>query len=73
MLFRSIIDKLNIYGGKHYNFLPDSYGKKTYYEMNKEEQAVIDGFQGKDMYNKVMQDKNYYLKNDEMILISEKN
>ena len=30
----NIIDKLNIYGGKHYNFLPDSYGDRKSTRLN---------------------------------------
>lgn len=51
-----IIDRLNIFAGRHKNWLPPTYGKKHYADMNPEEQAVIDDFQGEENYEKIMSD-----------------
>ena len=57
---QDLIKKLNILGAQNRNWLPPSYGN-PYDTMTKEEQTVIDSFQGKDDYEKTMQDKNFYL------------
>lgn len=57
---KELIKKLNIFGSKKEGSLPPSYGK-PYKDMTKEEQEVIDSFQGKEEYEKIMQDKNFYL------------
>lgn len=56
-----IIDKLNIFGSQKKGWLPPAYGKKTYTDMNEEEKAVIDAFQGREEYEKVLNEKDYYL------------
>lgn len=43
-----LLKKLNIFGAQNKHWLPPSYGKKTYQEMNPEEQQVIDDFEGKE-------------------------
>ena len=58
---KDLIKKLNIFGSKREGSLPPSYGKKAYDEMAKEEQTVIDSFQGKADYEKTMQNKGFYL------------
>lgn len=58
---KDLIKKLNIFGSKKEGSLPPSYGKKTYEEMDKEEQKVIDSFEGEKEYKKTMKDTNYYL------------
>lgn len=57
---KELIQKLNIEGCRHKNWLPPSYGK-PYKDMTREEQSVIDSFQGKEEYEKIIQDKNFYL------------
>ena len=56
-----LIDRYNIYMAKQRNWLPPCYGTKQYEEMSAEEQAVVDSFQGKDAYEKVMSRPDYYL------------
>lgn len=56
-----IIDALNIYVCKGKNWLPPHYGKVSYDDMSAEEQAVIDDFQGREKYEKVMQNPSLYL------------
>lgn len=56
-----LLDAFNIYGARKRNWLPETYGVKTYDAMDEEEQAVIDSFQGKEAYEKVMENKQFYL------------
>lgn len=56
-----LIDRFNIYAGKKKSWLPPSYGKVRYDDMGTEEKKVIDSFQGKEEYNNVLQNSNYYL------------
>lgn len=56
-----LLKKFNIFGSQHKGWLPPSYGKKTYKEMDKEEKSVVDNFEGEKEYNKVMSNKKYYL------------
>lgn len=51
-----IIDRLNIFAGQKKNWLPPTYGKKHYADMTAEEQAVIDDFQGAEIYEKTLAD-----------------
>lgn len=55
-----LIDKYNIYIGKKRRWLPPCYGEKTYTQMNDEEKAVVDSFQGEKDYKKVTANKQYY-------------
>lgn len=56
-----LVDKLNIYGCQRKNWLPPCYGKKHYSDMTPEEKTVIDEFQGKDEYEKVVSNASFYL------------
>lgn len=56
-----LIDRFNIYVGKGKNWLPPSYGKKQYKDMTNEEKSVIDSFQGKEGYTRVLKNAEYYL------------
>ena len=56
-----LIKRFNIYAAKHRGWLPPSYGKKTYEQMDEEEKKVIDDFQGKEDYNIVLSKPEYYL------------
>lgn len=58
---QKLLDKFNIFGSRKKGWLPPSYGKKTYSEMNQEERRVVDEFQGKEEYQKVIDNKDYYL------------
>lgn len=58
---KDLIRKLNIEGARGRNWIPPSYGKKSYKDMSKEEQAVINDFQGKEEYKEVVKDKEFYL------------
>jgi predicted RNA methylase len=59
--FQHLVDKLNIYAGRGYNWLPPSYGKKHYAEMDADEKTAVDNFQGETEYAKVMAAPEFYL------------
>lgn len=56
-----LLKKFNIFGSQKKGWLPPDYGKKKYSEMDAESQAVISEFEGKEEYNKVFAQKDYYL------------
>lgn len=56
-----LIKRFNIYAAQNKNELPPSYGKKRYSDMTPSEKAVIDDFQGKEDYAKVLERADYYL------------
>lgn len=65
---QALVDRFNIYCGAHKNWLPPSYGRKTYTDMTAEEQTVVDEFNGDGSegsgaasYEKVLQNRSYYL------------
>lgn len=67
-----LIERFNIYAAQNKNWLPPCYGKTAYSNMNAEEKAVIDSFQGEKAYNEVMQRSSYYLApvtNNQMLML----
>lgn len=66
-----LLKKFNIFGAQHKGWLPPSYGKKGYEEMEPEEKAVVDDFEGEQEYNKVVRNKGYYLFSTESVLLLE--
>ena len=67
-----LIERFNIYAAQQKRWLPPDYGKKAYSNMNAEEKAVIDSFQGEAAYQEVMQKAGYYLApvtRDQMLLL----
>ncbi|MGF7010619.1 16S rRNA G966 N2-methylase RsmD [Lachnospiraceae bacterium PF1-22] len=66
-----LLKKLNIYGSRRKGWLPPSYGKKSYKDMSKEEQVVIDEFEGKKSYENVFANKEHYIVETGSILLSE--
>lgn len=63
LVFRNLdlLHKFNIYGSQKKNWLPPSYGKAKYNDMTKEEQDIIDEFEGKESYEKTLSNANYYI------------
>lgn len=51
-----LVKKLNLYGAMRKGWLPNCYGKTAYKNMNTEERAVIDSFEGEQAYMKNMTD-----------------
>lgn len=65
-----LLKKFNLFGSQRKGWLPPSYGKANYEDMNAEEQAVINSFEGKEEYQKVMKKRDYYLyKSSDIIMI----
>ncbi len=67
-----LIERFNIYAAQNKSWLPPCYGKTAYSNMNAEEKAVIDSFQGEKAYNEVMQKSSYYLApvtNNQMLML----
>lgn len=56
-----LLKKFNIFGSQRKGWLPPSYGKKAYSDMEQDEKAVINEFEGEAEYDKVMANKKYYL------------
>jgi hypothetical protein len=53
--------RFNIFGSQRKGWLPPVYGKAKYQDMTSEEKSVVDEFQGKESYTKVMNEKDYYI------------
>ena len=62
-----LLKKFNIFGCQKHGWLPNSYGKKSYNDMTKEEQNVIDSFEGKNSYENVMSNPQVYLGGNQML------
>ena len=56
-----LLEKFNVFASQKKGWLPPSYGRKRYTDMNEDEKKVVDAFQGRDQYEKVMQRRDYYL------------
>nr|DAE29932.1 MAG TPA: Type I restriction enzyme [virus sp. ctE0n6] len=68
-LDEELLKKFNVFGSLEKGWLPPSYSKKSYKEMTKEEQEVIDNFEGEKEYNKVINNKSYYIYNPNEVLM----
>lgn len=65
-----LLKKFNLFGSQQKGWLPPSYGKANYEDMSTEERAVIDDFEGREEYEKVMRNKDYYLyKSTDLLMI----
>lgn len=56
-----LLKKLNIFGSQQKRWLPQGYGKRKYSEMDSEEKAVIDSFEGRGSYEKTMARASYFI------------
>jgi hypothetical protein len=56
-----LLKKFNLFGSQRKGWLPPSYGKATYKDMSREERAVIDDYEGQEEYNRVMNNRDYYI------------
>ena len=56
-----LLKKFNIYGSQKKGWLPKGYARKRYEELDAEEQAVIESFEGQESYNDSVMDSQYYL------------
>lgn len=64
-----LLKKFNIFGAQRKGWLPPSYGKKTYNDMDAEERSVVDEFEGEQAYNEVVNNTGYYLCESENLLM----
>ena len=56
-----LLKKLNIFGSQRKGWLPKGYARRRYEELDAEEQAVIDSFEGREAYNDTLMEFQYYL------------
>lgn len=68
-----LLAKFNIFGSQKKGWLPPNYGKASYSEMNQEEKEVVDSFQNKSDYEKVMNNKSYYFNTNLNLLDGSRN
>lgn len=66
-----LLKKFNIFGSQHKGWLPPSYGKKMYHDMQKEEQQIVDAFEGEQAYETVVKNREYYFSATENMLMLE--
>ena len=59
-----LLKKFNIFGANKKGWLPNGYGQKSYEDMTEDEKHVIDDFQGKQDYSRVVRDSRYYMQLD---------
>lgn len=68
-LDKELLKKFNIFGSLKKNFLPPSYGKYKYEDMSDNEKQVIDEFEGKESYNKIIRNLDYYIYDSNKVLM----
>lgn len=57
-----LLAKFNIFAARHKKWLPPSFGKKRYKEMNSMEKKVVDSFMGGEAaYEKILERADYFL------------
>ena len=56
-----LLKKFNIFGSQRKGWLPKGYARRRYEDMDKEEQAVIDSFEGRSSYADSVMESDYYL------------
>lgn len=56
-----LLDKFNIFGSQRKGWLPPSYGKKRYKDMDSEEKTIIDEFQGEEQYERIIENYQEYI------------
>lgn len=68
----ALLEKFNLFAGQKKGWLPPAYGKKRYDDMTPEEQHVVDSFQGRERYENVMNNADYYLSTNstELLMLS---
>ena len=56
-----ILERFNIYAAMNRGWLPPYYGKVRYEDLSEADRGVINEFQGKEGYYKVMSNTDYFL------------
>lgn len=64
-----LLKKFNIYGCQNKKWLPPSYGKKCYEDMEQEEKNIINDFEGEESYKETFINKDYYIPKSEDLLL----
>jgi len=64
-----LLQKFNLYGSQRMGWLPPSYGKVKYKDMTVEEKEAINEFEGELSYNKVMNNKDYFIVESSKLLL----
>lgn len=68
-----LLKKFNLFAAKNKMWIPNNFGKATYNQMSKEEREVVDSFCGKEEYNDILNNTDYYLyEPSETLLLTEK-
>lgn len=67
------LKRLNIFGCQKKGWLPPSYGKKKYQDMDEEEQKVIDEFEGEQTYDEMFVSGNNPVLDTQRLLLGEGN
>lgn len=58
---QKILDRLNIFAARNRMWLPPTYGKVRYKDMESEDRRVVDEFMGKEKYDKLMENPKDYI------------
>lgn len=64
-----LLDCFNLYGSQKKGWLPQGFGKQKYNDMSQEAKEVVISFCGKDKYNVILDNKDYYLNNNGSLLM----
>lgn len=66
-----LLAKFNIFAARHKKWLPPSFGRKRYKDLDQEEKAVVDSFMGNEAaYEKVVARSDYFLADaSEMLML----
>lgn len=64
-----LLKKWNIFAGQKKGWLPDSYGRKGYKDLNKAEKAVVDSFEGVKEYANTAANPDFYTKLETPIML----
>ena len=56
-----LLEKFNIFGSQRKGWLPPAYGKKSYQDMTREEKEIVNEFQGRERYEEILKNSEYYL------------
>jgi hypothetical protein len=70
-LDKDLLDKFNIFASQRKGWLPPAYGKAAYEDLDKDDRAVVDDFQGAAEYQKVMENADFYIVEDALALIGD--
>ncbi|MBQ3434950.1 MAG: hypothetical protein IJG24_07905, partial [Selenomonadaceae bacterium] len=60
----TLLKKFNLYCGRKLNWLPDGYGFKAYSDLDDEERAVADSFEGRTSYEETFRNRQFYLQSN---------